>query len=193
MTLGPQRSVIDRKKLPNQFPTHVHSPEFWEALGRAIATFGFLEEVLGKAIFVFTGTRRYEPEEVDEAFRAWLPRLERALTDQLWNLAESYAKAVRDNPAATIQNVDELVDDIKKATVIRNVLCHASWRMPDSRGASIPFFINRQLEVFETPVDIQYLRQVQAHVVHLACTVIESVTHMGWQFPGSGGLGKPIL
>lgn len=53
------RSIIDRDNLPGMFPTHRHEPEFWEHLGRAIASFGFLEEVLGKAIFAFTATRRH--------------------------------------------------------------------------------------------------------------------------------------
>ena len=55
------RSIIDREKLPQLFPTHGHSPQFWEQLGRTIATYGFLEEVLGKAIFAFTATRTYGP------------------------------------------------------------------------------------------------------------------------------------
>lgn len=49
--------VVDIDKLPANFPTHRHDPAFWEALGRTVATFGFLEEVLGKAIFAFTATR----------------------------------------------------------------------------------------------------------------------------------------
>lgn len=187
------RSIIDRDKLPSFFPTHRHSPQFWEQLGRTIATYGFLEEILGKAIFAFTATRQYHPNEIEAAYEAWIPQLERALTDQLWNLAESYSKAVRDHSATTISNVDELVDDIKKATIIRNVLCHGSWQAPNSNGACIPRFVNRQKQIFNTAIDIRYLEQVQKHVVELACSVIDSVTHMGWQFPGGAGTGKPIL
>jgi hypothetical protein len=186
------RSIIDRDKLPPLFPTHWHSPQFCEQLGRTIATFGFLEEVLGKAIFAFTATRSYSRDEIEAAYEAWLPQLERALTDQLWNLAESYGKAVRNN-SATTTNVDELVEDIKKATIIRNVLCHGSWRRPNANGASVPFFVNRQKQVFDTAIDIGYLTQVQAHVVELTCSVIDTVTHMGWQFPGGAGPGKPIM
>ncbi len=187
------RSIIDREKLPPLFPTHRHSPQFWEQLGRTIATFGFLEEVLGKAIFAFTATRKYSPDEIDAAYQAWLPQLERALTDQLWNLAESYGKAARDNPATTTENVDDLVDDIKKATVIRNVLCHGSWRTPNPNGASVPLFVNRQKQVFDTAIDIAYVAQVQAHIAGLACSVIDTVISMGWQFPGGVGSGKPIM
>jgi len=188
-----KRSIIDREKLPPQFPTHRHSPQFWEQLGRTVATYGFLEEVLGKAIFAFTATRKYSSDEIDAAYRAWLPQLEQALTDQLWSLAESYGKAARDNPATTTENIDDLVEHIKKAKVIRNVLCHGSWRTPNANGASVPQFVNRQKQVFDTAIDIAYLKQVQAHVVELACHVIDSVTHMGWQFPGGAGPGKPIM
>lgn len=40
--------VVDVDALPGRFPTHLHEPAFWESLGRAVATFGFLEEILGK-------------------------------------------------------------------------------------------------------------------------------------------------
>jgi hypothetical protein len=186
-------SIIDRDKLPPLFPTHRHSPQFWEQLGRTIATYGFLEETLGKAIFAFTATRSYGPDEIDSAYKEWLPQLERALTDQLWNLAESYRKAAHDNSAITTENVDELVEDIKKATIIRNVLCHGSWRTPNANGASVPLFVNRQKQVFDVAIDIAYLKQVQAHVAELVCSVIDTVTRLGWQFPGGAGPGKPII
>jgi hypothetical protein len=188
-----KRSIVDRGKLPPLFPTHRHSSQFWEQLGRTIATYGFLEEVLGKAIFAFTATRNYSPNEIDSAYQAWLPQLERALIDQLWNLAESYGNAARDNPATTTEKVEELVDDIKEATVTRNVLCHGSWRTPNAKGASVPFFVNRQKQAFDTAIDVTYLKQVQAHVAELACNVIDTVTHMGWQFPGGAGPGKTIM
>lgn len=186
------RAIIDRKNLPEMFPTHRHEPEFWEHLGRAIASFGFLEEVLGKAIFAFTATRRYSSDEIDAAYEAWLPKLERALTDQLVNLAESYGKAARENPDTTTENVSDLVEHIKEAAVIRNVLCHGSWRTPNSNGASIPLFVNRKKEIFDTAIDVVYLQQVQIHVAELSCCVVDTVTHMGWQFPGGAGPGKRI-
>ena len=39
------RVVVDLESLPPMFPTHLHSAELWEHLGRTIATFGHLEEV----------------------------------------------------------------------------------------------------------------------------------------------------
>jgi hypothetical protein len=187
-----RRFQVDFDKLPAQFPTHRHPAEVWEALGRVVATFGFLEETLGKAIFSFTATRQYPDTEIQAAYERSLRTLQRALSDPLGGLIDSYGKAVRENPEATISNLEELIDRLRNASTIRNVLCHGSWRRPDSQGRSLPFFVNRNSEIFGTPVDLAYLNQVQRHATELACAVISTVTQMGYQFPGSTGPGKPI-
>ena len=189
----PKRYYVDHKNLPMGYPTHMHSAEFWEALGRTIATFGFLEETLGKAIFSFTATQQFPEDELEAEFEKWLPTLEKALSDPLGGLIDSYGKAVRANSSATISNLDELQEDLRAASTLRNVLCHGSWRVPDDQGRSIPLFVNRKNEVFQDAIDVACLQQVQQHVAELVCAVINTVTHMGWQFPGSGGPGNPIL
>ena len=186
------RLVIAQDQLPEKFPTHRHQSEFWESLGRVVGTFGFLEEVLGKAIFVLSGTRPYEEDEIKSAYEKWLPKLERSLYDQLGGLIDSFGMAVREHPKATINNLDELLMDLKEAAIMRNVLCHGSWGSPDDSGASLPLFVNRKMEIFDTKVDCAFLNQVQMHAASLACEVINTVTHMGFQFPGSSGPGVKI-
>lgn len=188
----PVRYFINPGSLPDRFPSHKHEPSFWESLGRAVATFGFLEEVLGKAIFSFTATRPYKETEIQQAYSKWLPKLEHALIDPLGNLIDVYGKAVRDHPGAEIDYFNDLLDDLREASQIRNVLCHGSWRLPDTNGASIPFFVNRQKEIFNSALDRQSIDQVQRHAANLECAVINTVTQMGWQFPGSAGPGKTI-
>jgi hypothetical protein len=187
-----KRYVVDLSRLPRQFPTHRHDASFWESLGRAVATFGFLEEILGKAIFAFTATRPYDEAEIEQAYARWLPTLERALTDPLGNLIDAYGKAVREHGSATITNLDELLSDLRKAADMRNILCHGSWKPPDDTGASVPFFVNRRRKVVETAMNCQFIDQVQRHVAKLACVVVNTVTHMGWSFPGSDFPGKKI-
>lgn len=189
----PRRHVLDVDRLPLTFPTHRHSSDFWQALGRAVASFGFLEEALGKAIFSFTAMCFYPDEQIEEAYQSWLKTLERALADPLGNLIDSYGKAVRDYGDASIENQDELVADLRAAAVIRNVICHGSWGMPDDAGRSVPLFVNKRIEKFETPIDTAYLDQLQRHTAELTCAVINTVTHMGWQFPGSSEPGDPIF
>jgi len=41
-------------------------------------------------------------------------------------------------------------------------------------------------------MDREFIDQVQRHTANLACAVINTVTQMGWQFPGSQGPGKTI-
>lgn len=188
----PARHIVDIDRLPTRFPTHRHEGVFWESLGRAVATFGFLEEVLGKAIFSFTATRPYDESEIQKAYAEWLPKLERALIDPLGPLIDAYGKAVRENPTATIEDLDDLLHDLRKAAITRNILCHGSWRIPDANGASVPFFVNRQREIVETAMNCEYIDQVQRHTAELACSVISTVTSMGWRFPGSTGPGRPI-
>ena len=50
------------------FRLQAHASAFWEALGRAVATFGFLEETLGKAIFAYTGMRQIPEERINAAY-----------------------------------------------------------------------------------------------------------------------------
>src|SRR4051812_23787953 len=103
----PERFVVDIANLPAGYPTHAHSAAFWEALGRTVGTFGFLEEVLGKAIFAFTATKRFPTEEEAKAeLEKWLPTLKSALTDALGGLIKSYEKAVRAHGEATIADLD---------------------------------------------------------------------------------------
>ena len=183
--------IVD--ELPENFPTHRHDSEFWEHLDRTIATFGFLEEMLGKAIFILTGTKEFEDEAAAEAaFENWQPVLEAALTDVLSKLISSYEKAVRDHQSTSTEGLEELLDRLKKANDIRNVLCHGSWKAPNEAGKSVPRFVNRRKEVFDTPVDISFLKQTRQHVGELACDVMNTVTQMGYQFPGSKSPGKSL-
>lgn len=194
MTDTPSRKpyAVNFAALPDDFPTHRHDPRFWEALGRVVATFGFLEETLGKAIFAITATTEYSDEAVAAAVVKWGGTLEAALTDALGAKITGYERAVKANGEGALGNITWLIEDLRKASKVRNALCHGSWGLPDEAGASIPFFVNRELLRFETKVDVAFLGQVQRHATELAVAVINSVTGMGWQFPGSNGPGEPI-
>lgn len=186
------RAVIDKTRLPYAFPTQLLAASFWEQLGRVVGTFGALEEVLGKAIFALTGTRRIEEAETPQALEVWGKTLEGALTDPLGLLIESFGKAVREHPDATLEDVDDLLAALRAASKLRNALCHGSWQSPDEHGGSKPLFVDKKLNVFDTAVDVPFLKETQRHAADLMCEVISTVTHMGIQFPGSDGPGKPV-
>lgn len=184
--------IIDREKLPADYPTHAHSAQFWEEMGRTVAVFGFLEEMLGKAIFALTGMKEFDPEADPDAFGEWIKTLEKALTDQLGGLIIAYEKALAENDKTGAQDHAGLIEELKNAKDIRNVLCHGSWDKPDDQGKSVPKFVNRKLAVFETPVDIDFLQTTRKAVVNLTCDVLDSITSLGFQFPGSNGPGQVL-
>ena len=186
-------NVVDLDRLPSNYPTHLHTAEFWEALGRAVATFGFLENVLGRAIFAFNATRQYSNSEIEDAYKKWLPTLEHALSDALGGLVSGYEKAMRENQNAASIDTVKLLKDLREASRLRNVICHGSWQKPDTNGRSLPKFVSTKMEVFDTPIDLAWLVQIQRHVAELACVVVSSVTVMGWQFPGSKSPGSAIF
>lgn len=183
---------------PDGFPTHRHPSEFWEALGRAVATFGFLEETLGKAIFALKATTELKDREYERAYQEWVPKLERALTDALGKLISSYKDALSAHQNIHIdEHLEMQFAELEKANTIRNVLCHGSWRPPDENGFTVPLFVKnskgKEPEVFETPIDKVWLIQVRHSVAELALSVANTVTQLGWQFPGSIGPGRPIV
>lgn len=182
---------VNKAGVPDLYPTNFHPADFWEYLGRAVATFGFLEEVLGKAIFALTGTRPHE-EVTPAMFLKWKQDLERALIDALAGLVDRYEKAARYHPEFTTENIDELVEKLREAAVVRNALCHGSWRLPDAEGRSELFYFDRKRGKFDTKVDVAFLKQTQAGAAELAIEVMNTIVRMGYQFPGSGGPGKPI-
>ena len=185
-----ERFFIDREQLPANYPTHTHGAEFWEALGRAVATFGFLEWVLGRAIFALTATRNIPADQFEVEYEKWLRTLEKALTDPLGGLIREYERAIRANDEAKIP--DDLLEHLREAAMLRNVICHSTWESPDDKGRSVPLYMDKKRNCFATPIDVAYLAQLRQAVVELSCDVIESVTQMGYQFPGSEGPGKSI-
>ena len=83
------------------------------------------------------------------------------LGEAIFVLTATRKYEAQENQDSTIKNIGEFVESIKKAATIRTVLCHTSWRVPDIEGKSLPLFVNRNKEIFETKIDVPFLRQVQ--------------------------------
>lgn len=188
----PEGHLIARDKLDPDFPTNTHPSEFWSELGRTVAMFGFIEEMLGKAIYALTGTKEFDPEKDPDAFDKWIKTLERALTDQLGGLIFAYEKALADNDLTKDHDFSALIAQLKDAKDIRNALCHGSWDRPDADGRSLPKFVNKKLMVFETRVDVEFFKQTRKALRDMICDILDSVTALGYQFPGSESPGQKI-
>ncbi|MCZ7912288.1 hypothetical protein O9X94_23425 [Agrobacterium leguminum] len=193
--MGNAGHVVKFDELPDAYPTHRNQADFWEWLGRVVGTFGFLENTLARAIFAFSGTREYAEEDVQSAFAAWVPKLEKSLSDTLYPLIKTYEQEVLSHQHTKPENFGALIRDLKEAAELRNVLCHGSWSVPNAEGASVPFFMrSKDKMVFDSPVDVRYLKQTQKGTMELAVAVINTVTVMGYRFPGiTKGLGRDIF
>ena len=130
---------------PKQFPTHRHPPEFWEELGRCIATFGCLEYALFQACFLFTGNKvcpaeTHSVKEMKEKVMEWENDVGKKLSDTLWPLIVKFEKAIRDYPNAKTDGLEELLIHLKEGVDIKNMLCHACWPSPVRNGFTKPFY-----------------------------------------------------
>lgn len=185
-------AFIDRDKLPRQFPTQAHPAVFWEHLGRAVATFGTLEGVLGRAIFALTGTAPVLSDDAAAEVTAWSRKLERSLFESLGPLIDLYCSAARAHPNAATGQLGELEARLREAKRLRDVLCHGEWDSPTASGHTTPRFVDRKLQEFTTSVDVAFLDQTQRAVAELICDVMDSVTTIGIRFPGTQGPGQPV-
>ena len=189
--------ISDFTKLDEYWPTHRMSPEFWEELGRAIATFGFLERtILPRAIYALSATRRHE-QITDEMGERWINKLKNSLKDPLGELIKLYEQELEQEIAEAVQpskqmDLHGLIEDMRKAKVHRDIFCHASWGPGSNDDKAKPFFINRKDEILESEYGVSEIRQVRVFVTQTICHCINTVTLKGIQFPGSSGPGQPI-
>jgi hypothetical protein len=148
--------------------------------------------MLGKAIFALTGAKEFDPAADPEAFNAWIKTLEKALTDQLGGLIICYETALSENQRTQSNDYSNQIAGLKSAKDIRNALCHGSWGKPDEEGLTVPKFVNKRLEIFETPIGIAFLQQTRSALRDIICDVLDTVTSVGYRFPGSESPGEQL-
>ncbi|WP_422074432.1 hypothetical protein [Tranquillimonas rosea] len=183
--------IIDEEQLPDLFPTQNHDPAFWEALGRTIATFGYLEDVMRRAIFFFTGTAEPPAEDVEAATDKWLEKLDQVISDPLGPLIREYIKAIRVHRCQPNADIDDLDTRLKQCARLRNALCHGSWGLPDGNNRSrLNYIEKRSGESMLDRIGVEFLNQTRTGTTELIVDVVNSVTILGYQFPGINGPGE---
>ena len=177
---------VDVPHLPEYWPTHGMPAEFWEELGRIVATFGFLEEILKKAIFTLSATREHRLITL-EMYERWARNLEQTVKAPLGGLIDRYEKELKDDESSR-----SLIDALRDVKEHRDIVCHGSW-WPGSDGKKAkPFFVNRRSEIFDSEYGVDDLREIRCLVKEIICLCVNSITSKGIQFPGSNGPGKPV-
>ena len=127
-----------------------------ESLGHAIASFGFLEEALKRAIFSLT-RKGLGARADDRALESWLHRMEDIADDSLGTLIDAFIAAL---PAGKDGDRKSLSADLRHIRLMRNLLCHASWRPGSRDGHWRPTFINTRGERFPDEMSAKDLDEI---------------------------------
>jgi hypothetical protein len=151
------------------------SDDMAAAIGHAVSAFGFLEEALKRAIFSLT--RQQLGQDVTEAaLQAWLHRIEEIADDTLGTLIDSFGAAMKH---ARIEGRDALSDDLRQLRLMRNLLCHASWRPGKAPGQWHPTFINTRGERFPDEMDPAAVHAIHADTLRAGRRVVSIMRGTG--------------
>lgn len=151
------------------------SDEMAQALGHAVAGFGFLEEALKRAIFSLTrqGLGR---DADDAALQKWLRRMEEIADDSLGTLIDSFVAAIG---RARIDDRHLLAEALTEIRLKRNLLCHASWRPAEQPGYWHPTFINTRGERYPDDMNAGDIRDIHATTLRVARRVVSIMRATG--------------
>lgn len=138
--------------------THYRLPrDFAGALGHAVAGFGWLEEVMKRAIYALDRARLAD-DLSDAELQRWLRKMGDIADDSMGTLVEQFDAALRRHPG--VAGRDALNDRLLAIKLMRNLLCHASWRPTDRAGRWHPAFVNTRGEVFPDDMGIEDLDRI---------------------------------
>ena len=189
--------AVDTKRTDSHWPTHRCPAEFWEELGRTVATFGFLEDSLQRANLAVTATRKYgSVQEAEEAFMTWERELELSMDETLGALVRRFVTALKNDARYSPSEEDEIERKLQSVAWWRNALCHGAWTDYDSNSghATLRYWPKKKWrEQLDRPITRGDLARVRRTTVEVTILIIDAVTMRGIQFPGSNFPGRSVL
>lgn len=151
------------------------SDDMARAIGHAVSGFGFLEEALKRAIFSLT--RQGLGEDADDAsLQKWLRRMEDIADDSLGTLIDSFIAAMKQAKLDERLVLAEVLTDIR---LMRNLICHASWRPGKEPGHWHPTFINTKGERHPDDMSIEDVEAIHATTLKVARRVVSIMRATG--------------
>ena len=145
------------------------------ALGHAVASFGFLEESLKRAIFSLT-RKGLGTDASDLALQAWLQRVEDIADDSLGTLIDSFLATAR---RAETPDLAPLAQELPRLRRLRNLLCHASWRPGGMPGGWHPTFVNTRGESYPGELTAQDVLQIRDRTLAAARRIVRIMRATG--------------
>ena len=180
--------VVDRGRLPDDWPTNRGFSRFWEELGRTVATFSHLEDMLARASFGLTGTQRfYSIEQAEAAFPQWEEKLKESLSDTLGSLT-SKREAIENDDRVPDDRARQVLARLNELRVWRNALCHGAWQDFAVDGSvELRYFKKTRdgPERLDDRLDLESISSIRTTTVELTLEIVDLLSAAGVQFPGT--------
>ena len=157
--------------------THYTLPaDFAAALGQCVASFGWLEEIIKRAIYALDRARLAD-DLTPEELQAWLTRIGGIADDSMGTLIEQLDAAMRRHPGLRDRN--QITDRLGEIRLHRNLLCHASWR-PTADGTHWhPAFVSSKGEVQAEALALEDLERIRGQTVEVGTRVLRVMRASG--------------
>lgn len=188
---APMPLVVDRARLPEGWPTNHGEPAFWEELGRTVATFAHLEDVLARAHFALAGSIGFADfREARASYRKREKAFEQSLTDPLDRLAKKLERVFNDDERVPDDCAADVLARLDRLRTWRNALSHGAWQSFEDDGSiTLRFFRRRKgddgPEQLNSRLTLEYIASIRAEVVHLTVDIVDIVSAAGVRFPGT--------
>ncbi len=188
--------VVDRARLPDDWPTNRGSPAFWEELGRTVAAFTHLEDMLARAHFGLTASREFaDMEEARAAYPQWEKDLRASLTDNLGPLTSRLGKAFRDDDRVPDDVAGGFLARLDDLRVWRNALCHGAWQGFEADGSTSLRHFRKGAdgpEALDSRLTVEDISSIRAETVALTVDAVDIVSAAGVRFPGTALPGADL-
>ena len=188
--------IVDRARLPKDWPTNRGSSAFWEQLGRTVATISHLEDMLARAWFGLTASRKYEDiKQAEAAFPEWEKALKKSLTDSLHSLTRKLDKAFNEDDRVPDEVAGAFIARLHELRIWRNALCHGAWQgFQDDGSVGLRYFRrgDEGPESLENRLSAETLSSIRATSVDLTADLVDIVSAAGVRFPGSALPGADV-
>ena len=190
---------IDRDALPPEWPVNQGPSDFWQELGKTVATFGYLEHILASTCYALlaTGERAAALLQADDlaAMGRWSERLLRSQTDSMHRLTCELDQVLDEAGLVPRAVREDLVARLDELRPWRNALCHGAWLSVAEDGSGHLEHVYRYEGLpagFEPNVDVKRLSDVRARTVDIAIRIAEAASVAGPTYTHMGGVGYAL-
>ena len=155
---------------------HALPPDFAAALGQSVAAFGWLEEILKRTLYALDRARL--ADDLSEAeLQHWLDHIGQIADDSLGTLIEQLDAAMRRHPG--LQGRDRITARLSEAKLVRNLLCHASWRPTDDPARWHPACVGTRGRVHDNALSLRDLERIRQDTIEMGLQVLHVMRATG--------------